>query len=283
MKFCSFTHSIPFSYGLFFRHIKIPAQLPAKHHWSLSACFWTRASTRGGKWRQEGSHVSHTSGTRSCKCLQEAAVGIVCQETNQLPPFYLRSSWCHPSSPHEMGEQLLDQTSRVCGDRQPHPKEPWGALGSPSWGAAGCQHTLPMGADSLRLLVELCHMPFHHPTLDKSMGLMISLFQHSCVEMQTHTQHALFLYNFSLHGRCDLENKHFSLWAVMFLWLLLVFGSCNTSFPVQCLCCCHCDPLCISLVVPCSRVGPFPLCSSLSWTVLYFSAGTKSCLQVRQR
>lgn len=128
MKFCSFTHSIPFSYGLFFRHIKIPAQLPAKHHWSLSACFWTRASTRGGKGRQEGSHVSHTSGTRSCKCLQEAAVGIVCQETNQLPPFYLRSSWCHPSSPHEVGEQFLDQTSRVCGDRQPHPKEPWAAL-----------------------------------------------------------------------------------------------------------------------------------------------------------
>lgn len=30
-----------FSYGLFFRHIGVSAQLPAKHHWSLSACLWT--------------------------------------------------------------------------------------------------------------------------------------------------------------------------------------------------------------------------------------------------
>lgn len=36
-----------------------------------------------------------------------------------------------------------------------------------------------MGAESLRLLAELCHMPLNHLILDNSMDLMISLFQHS--------------------------------------------------------------------------------------------------------
>lgn len=137
------------------------------------------AGTKGGRWRQEGPtcapHFNQcmlprhcacgawssdpltwcTARTGSFKCLQEAAVGIVCQEINQIPTFCLRSSSCHPLSPHEMH---LDQaTAGSFGDRQP--KEPWEAPGSLSWGAGGWQHRLLWGqiVSGYLLNYAICH------------------------------------------------------------------------------------------------------------------------------
>lgn len=117
----------PFFLWIIFQAHQSPSSAPCKAPLVTVSMFLDQkhvgAGTRGGKWRQGGPicvpHFNQSvlprhcglgawssnpltwyrAGTRSVKYLQEAAVGTVSQEINQLPPFHLRSTSCHPLSP----------------------------------------------------------------------------------------------------------------------------------------------------------------------------------------